>query len=157
MKEFLTVKGLRTAYHISGTGKQVLLLHGWGCDLQIFKSLQTHLSQRFQVCALDFPGFGESDEPLSAWGTHDYADYVKEFMVAVGFDNPILLGHSFGCRISIVLGAQLPIEKMILVGGAGIKPQRSFKYHFKVASYKILKRVLLFSPDQQDRCLDIWH
>ncbi|MFN0215548.1 MAG: alpha/beta fold hydrolase [Saprospiraceae bacterium] len=144
MKEFLTVKGLRTAYQISGAGKQLLLLHGWGCDLEIFKSLQSQLSERFKVCALDFPGFGQSEEPLSTWGTHEYAEFVKEFMQAVGFDNPILLGHSFGGRVSIVLGAELPIEKMIITGGAGIKPQRTLKYHFKVYAYKIMKRILLF-------------
>lgn len=144
MKEFLIIQSLRTAYKIVGSGKQVLLLHGWGCDLETLNPIQVHLSRRYQVCALDLPGFGNTDEPPTVWGANEYADFVKVFLNTIGFDDPIILGHSFGGRVSIVLGAQMPVNKMVLVGSAGIKPTRSFKYHLKVISYKFVKHITMF-------------
>lgn len=144
MKYFVTVNGLRTAYHVSGAGNNLLMLHGWGCDMRTMSAVEQHLSQRYKVWTFDFPGFGESEEPKEVWGTFEYADFVATLMQQLGIESPVLLGHSFGGRVSIALAEKMDIQKMMLVGSAGVKPARSWRYYAKVYSYKIAKKLLNF-------------
>jgi pimeloyl-ACP methyl ester carboxylesterase len=39
------------------------LLHGWGANIKTFDPVHKHLEKHFKVYSLDFPGFGESEEP----------------------------------------------------------------------------------------------
>jgi pimeloyl-ACP methyl ester carboxylesterase len=144
MKSFVTVHGLRTAYRVSGAGENLLMLHGWGCNMQTMLAAEQHLSQRYKVWTFDFPGFGESEEPKDTWGTFEYADFVIALAQQLGIESPVLLGHSFGGRVSIVLAEKMGVQKMVLVGSAGIKPVRSWRYYAKVYSYKAIKKLLNF-------------
>ena len=104
------------------------------------------LSPKYTVVAMDMPGFGESDEPPSAWCVDDYADFVVEFLKDYGRDKVMLLGHSFGGRVIIKLNSRtdLPFEitKVILVDSAGIMPPKSNKKSLRTYYYKAGKAVL---------------
>jgi pimeloyl-ACP methyl ester carboxylesterase len=142
----VTIKGLTTNYEISGEGKEILMLHGWGARIESFKPLVDYFSQFFKVVTLDFPGFGKTSTPKEVWGIEDYSDFTAEFIGKLGIKNPILLGHSFGGRVIIhMLGNnKIEAEKVILVDSAGIKPRRNLYYYLKVYSFKLVKNVLLF-------------
>ena len=128
-------------YEISGTGTPILLLHGWGANIESFRPIINSLSKDFKVISLDFPGFGNSPEPNQPIGIFKYADITEKFIKNLNIENPILLGHSFGGRISIILGSKLKTKKIILVDSAGIKPKRSTKYYIKIYTYKFLKKL----------------
>lgn len=152
----INIEGLDLNYICEGKGDDVLILHGWGASIQAMLAIHNHLKDRFKVYTLDLPGFGESDEPKEVWGSHDYADFVKKFMDKVGIKEVILIGHSHGGRISIVLGSEYPelVKKMVLIGSAGIIPKRKPKYYFKVYSFKALKQIynlLFFYIDKEKR------
>jgi len=129
-------------YSVSGQGADVVLLHGWGCSLDIWKGVISGLESRFRVWAIDFPGFGRSPAPQSVWDVETYTRSFEEFVRAAGIDDPVLIGHSFGGRIAIRYASRNPVSKMVLVDAAGIKPRRSAGYYFKVYSFKLLKKVL---------------
>ena len=130
-------------YRVSGTGAQsVILLHGWGCDLHIFDVLHNQLANHFTVFTLDLPGFGKSSEPPTVWGIEDYTAHLEAFVEAKNIANPILIGHSFGGRMSILYASRNPVKKIILAGSAGVKPTRSLSWYAKVYSYKTAKNVL---------------
>lgn len=59
-----------------------------------------------------------------------------------GIERPVLMGHSFGGRIAIVMASRTPVEKVVLVDAAGIKPRRSLRYYVKVYSFKAAKWLL---------------
>ena len=101
------------------------------------------LSENFKVWLVDLPGFGKSDLPPESWDVYSYADFVKKLADALKITDPILIGHSFGGRLSIILAAKklLNPPKIILVDSAGIKPKRGADYYFKVYTYKLMKRV----------------
>ncbi len=141
MEYQINLCGVNVNYHVTGLGKPVVLLHGWGCNLYIFKDLQAFLSQHFQVYAIDFPGFGKSDCPSYAWGNKEYADMLKFFLTTLTIEKPILLGHSFGGRVAIQVAVDISLNKLILVGSAGIKPARKFSYYLKVYFFKTVKQV----------------
>ena len=97
----MMVCGVKTAYRHTGSGRDVILLHGWGQNMYMMSAIETHLSPHFSVWNLDFPGFGESDEPPVPWGMEEYTGFLSEFIRQNGIEEPILIGHSFGCRAAI--------------------------------------------------------
>jgi pimeloyl-ACP methyl ester carboxylesterase len=152
---FATINTLKVHYHVSGAGHDLLLLHGWGTDLTAFTPVHSHLETSFRVYSLDFPGFGQSDPPPSVWGTQEYADFVRQFLKEFHMTNPILIGHSFGGRISIRLASTESIPKVILVDSAGIRPRRSWTYYLKVSFYKSMKAVVTTLPIVKDHAEQI--
>ena len=45
-----------------GKGKDVVLLHGWGQNIEMMQPIGDILSSNYRVTILDFPGFGKSKE-----------------------------------------------------------------------------------------------
>ena len=72
---------------------------------------------QFKVYALDLPGFGESQLPKEVFDSADYARIVKKFIDMMGIEGHILIGHSFGGKLSILLANKYPsmVEKMVLI------------------------------------------
>lgn len=138
---FTNIKGLKVHYEVHGEGHPIVLLHGWGTSLRLYDSVMEYLQKNFKVYALDFPGFGLSEEPGDVWSVYDYADMTEDFLDEMNIKNPILMGHSFGGRISIILGAKRAIKKIILVDAAGVKPPRGADYYAKVYFYKAMRTV----------------
>ncbi|MES0337621.1 MAG: alpha/beta hydrolase [Candidatus Magnetobacterium sp. LHC-1] len=122
----------------------MLLLHGWASSLDSFVSVQRYLSSKFKVYAIDFPGFGKSEEPKEIWGTEDYCTFLEAFMEKMNIAKPIIIGHSFGGRVAIRLALKKKADKLILIDSAGIRPKRTAKYYFKVYSYKLAKYMLKY-------------
>ncbi len=140
----ITAHGVGVNYAASGTGPPVLLLHGWGANAESFAAVQAFLTRRFSAYALDLPGFGSSDEPPDTWVLDDYAQTVEEFAGQLGLRDAVVIGHSFGGRVAIKLGARkhLAITKMVLVDSAGIRPRRPVSYYVRVYAYKAIKGAL---------------
>ncbi|WLD93915.1 alpha/beta fold hydrolase [Alkalihalobacillus sp. AL-G] len=134
--------GINVNYRVSGEGRSILLLHGWGTSLQSFESVHNFLEKNFKVYSIDFPGFGESPEPPEPWDVKNYTDMLGQFITELNIENPILMGHSFGGRISIRYATDHPVHKIILVDSAGVKPKRKMDYYVKVYTYKFFKNIL---------------
>ena len=97
------------------------------------------LEERFHVINVDFAGFGQSDEPQEVWGVEEYTRSLEAIAKAEGVENPILVGHSFGGRVSIVYASRNKTRKVILTDAAGVKPKRPLSYYRKVYTFKLLK------------------
>lgn len=139
----IKIDGINLNYQKSGKkGKTVLLLHGWGQNMQMMSFIADFLKPHFIVYNFDLPGFGQSDEPTRAYSVEDYADLLYEFVTKKKIDNPIIIGHSFGCRIAIRYAYKHPVHKMVLTGAAGIKDKRGVDYYFRVYTYKLGKKIL---------------
>lgn len=140
---FFDYKGIKIYYQISGQGRDLLLLHGWGCTHSIFDAFMPDFLLSHRVIALDFPGFGESGEPLQVWGVEEYTCMLEAFCAGLGIINPSIVCHSFGGRVAILFASRNDVGRMIFADVAGIKPRRSLCYHLKVWSYKFVKFLLL--------------
>ena len=136
-----TYDGIELAYSIEGEGDTIILLHGWGCDRNIWKATREMLVDHFRVLSIDFAGFGLSHEPNTVWGVEEYTRSVEALALEEGIENPILVGHSFGGRVSIVFASRNKTRKIILTDAAGVKPKRSLTYYRKVYTYKLLKHL----------------
>ncbi|MDF2921913.1 MAG: alpha/beta hydrolase family protein [Paenibacillaceae bacterium] len=138
----IMIDGIGVNYTVAGSGRDVLLLHGWGASLQSYTFILESLVPKFRVFALDLPGFGASGEPSVPWGVDEYYRCIARFIELAGINNPVIIGHSHGGRIAIRYAADNPVHKLVLVDAAGIKPKRSFKYYLRVYSYKSVKHLL---------------
>lgn len=90
------------------------------------------------IYALDLPGFGASAVPKTGLSIGDYAEIVAKFIEKLSLKNVILVGHSFGGRITIKLAATHPelISKIVLVDSAGLilnVKQRKFRQNIAKA------------------------
>jgi len=142
---FIEIKGIKTHYEVSGLGYDVILLPGWGQNTEMMKAIANNLVNYFKVYNLDWPNFssGLSGDLNRVYDTDDYCEYLKEFIDRLEIKKPIIIGHSFGCRIAIRYAAKYQnVYKMVLTGAAGLKPKRGIDYYFKVYSYKLMKKII---------------
>lgn len=140
----INIDGINTNYIDVGTGKIVLLLHGWGSNIMLFNSMISALQGNYRVVALDMPGFGSTDEPPAPMDVDDYTDFVTKFIKLLKLDDFHILGHSFGGRVIIKMlnrKNDFKIDKVLLVDAAGIKPKKSFKVQMKVKSFKLARKL----------------
>lgn len=140
----LEIKGINIFYERErGENLPVLILHGWGCDVNVMRRIFYFLAQRgHDVVSVDLPGFGRSGMPRSDYTIFDYSSLIEELIKTL-FRRPVaLLGHSFGGRIAIILGSSPLIDRLILVAAAGMKPRRRPSYYIRLARYKLITKVL---------------
>lgn len=140
---FFSYEGLNIFYDIQGDGPDLLLLHGWGCSHEIFNAFSPQWALSHRVIGIDFPGFGQSDEPTRVWGIEDYTKMVEALCAHLNVVKPSIVCHSFGGRVSILFASRNEVSSMIFADAAGIKPHRSLKYKIKVGTYKFTKWWLL--------------
>ncbi len=141
MDKYIKLQGVNLHYRQSGDGEPVILMHGWGADLNSLSLFERVGSEHNTVYNLDMPGFGKSEEPSGPWGVEEYTLMLEDFVHTLGIENPIILGHSFGGRIAILFASRNTVNRLVLVDAAGIKPRRNIKYYFKVYSYKLAKAI----------------
>lgn len=148
----VVVDGILTSYQIFGEkkGKTLLILHGWKRSFIEWLSVASELSQKYQIVLVDLPGFGQTACPKSIFSTYDYADFIVHFLDKLDIKKVTLIGHSFGGRIGIILGARTKrVEKLILVDAAGIE-KRSAIAKVKIRFFKAVKTLL---PKKLVECL----
>ncbi len=135
----IKVKNVDVNYIQYGEGKDILLLHGWGQNIEMMKPLGDNFCDRFRITILDFPGFGNSNEPDYDWSISDYSLMLEEFTKRLDIKKPIIMGHSFGGRVAIRYSANHPIEKLILFGSPCIRIQEKLPLY--VVILKKLKQL----------------
>lgn len=138
-KMFKRIKNVDINYIDYGEGKNtIVLLHGWGQNIEMMKPVGDGLKNN-RIVIIDLPGFGNSPEPDSIWSMYDYADAVKELLDKLKIDNPILIGHSFGGKISLIYASKYKTNKLVLFGSPYKKEIQ--KVSTKTKILKSLKKV----------------
>jgi pimeloyl-ACP methyl ester carboxylesterase len=77
----------------------VLLVHGWGCSIYVFRFTMPALAAAgFRAIAIDLKGHGLSDKPQQAeeYTIDALVEHLREVLDALGLDHPALAGHSMG-------------------------------------------------------------
>lgn len=140
----VVIDGLNINYTDIGEGTPVLLLHGWGSSCEVYTGFINILKNRCRLVAPDFPGCGKSDTMAEPWDLEKYCDFVLKFMAAVGLDNPIMMGHSHGGRVTLYMTAtgMVSPKKIVLLDAAGLIPKKTFKQKYRAKSFKAIKAVL---------------
>lgn len=166
-KKEVTILNQALHYIEIGEGTPLVILHGWGSSAQVMRPLAQVLSAHHRCYVLDLPGFGNSPAPHSAWAVSDYADFVAQFIEEIVGKKSDLLVHSFGGRITLKLlertWSKTWIGKVLITGGAGMKPRRTWRFYYRKYLGKTLKAPFLILPKSlqekglnQLRKTDLW-
>lgn len=118
----------------------ILILHGWGLSGNKYAETQKLLEEKgYKVYAPDLPGFGYVEMLNGSMVLDDYVFFVKKFIEREKLKKVILIGHSFGGRVSVKFAVKYPemVEKLILTGAPLLRPKLGFK------KYVISKTALL--------------
>jgi pimeloyl-ACP methyl ester carboxylesterase len=109
------------AFDRLGSGPPLVLLHGLGLSRRSWDAVVPVLAQRFDVIAVDLPGFGESAplppdaEPTPA----ALAATVGELLDGLRIDRPHVVGNSLGGWVALELAGVRPVASLTLLSPAG--------------------------------------
>ncbi len=111
-----------TDYSRTGQGEPLVLLHWLGSSRSAWDPVIPALAQRFDVIAVDLPGFGTSPplpagvEPSPAELAADVAGLLDD----LGIDRPHLAGNSLGGWVAMELAKIRPVRSVTLLSPAGL-------------------------------------
>jgi pimeloyl-ACP methyl ester carboxylesterase len=107
---FLDVAGGRLHYTDTGSGPAIVMIHGLAGQLRNFSYiLPDHLIDSHRVIAVDRPGSGYSTATAGTTpGLIAQAAMVAELIVALGLDQPLVVGHSLGGAVALALALDRP-------------------------------------------------
>jgi pimeloyl-ACP methyl ester carboxylesterase len=152
---------------VFGTGRPVLMLHGWNRAGRDLKPLAQLLSRDRSVHLVDLPGFGASplpeepvlnsgvhasgapslpisSVPVSAWGTYEYGELMVRYLQSLGINSCDLIGHSFGGRICLRIASRYQdlVGSMVLIGSHGLQLPKPFKAAIRSSLLKALRSII---------------
>jgi pimeloyl-ACP methyl ester carboxylesterase len=118
----LEIKGHRIHYLKAGSGPPVVLLHGGASDSRDWLPTMGPLGHRFTFYAPDLIGFGQSERKRDGYYLTDFIEFTEEFINTLGLENPDMVGHSFGGRISagVAVRDRVKIRRLVLVDASGL-------------------------------------
>lgn len=133
----------------------IVFLHGWGMNKEIFDSIIAKMENPCDILTLDFFGFGMSSEPKKYFDTYEYAYHIFVLLKKLNIKKIILVGHSFGGRISLLLSSLFDVDiyAQILTSSAGINTL-SIKKKINIFRYKFCKTLVkrrLLNPKYLDK------
>lgn len=132
-------------YKIYGSNKKgcIVLLHGWGQNIEMMDMLGHPFEKEFQIIVLDLPGFGKTPEPDHSFSIEEYANVLHKLLEKENITNPILVGHSFGGRIAIKYASMYKVKKIVLLS-APFRPSKK-KTSYKSKIYNFVKKYKCFN------------
>ena len=138
-----------SARHFDDKRKSLFFIHGSGADHTIWVNQYTKMGEDFNIAAIDLPGHGQS-EGKGAQDVFLYAEWIGKVIDKLFLNKPVLIGHSLGAAIGLVVaiqngdklsgvvpvggGARMPVNEMIL-GSLKMAPASviSFAARFSVS------------------------
>jgi pimeloyl-ACP methyl ester carboxylesterase len=122
--------------HIIIDMRTILFLHGWGGAGGSFAPVAKYFSNFYNTLSPDMPC-----PPADIWTLDDYVSYIEDILQKNSVTRCHIVAHSFGARVAVLLAARNPglTDKMVVTGGAGLKPRFNLCVWLKIKLYKVFK------------------
>ncbi len=130
--EFVEAGGRRLCFLKMGDGDRppIVMLHGFGGDLNNWMFNQPMLAAERTTYALDLPGHGQSAKEVGGGTVDALTLSVIAWMEAVEVDRAHLVGHSMGGAVALNLALNEPhrVASLTLVAPAALGPEINNDY-----------------------------
>jgi len=115
VRDTVHLKDAQINYEVAGSGKSVVLIHGWANNLRAWDDQFISLSDSFQVIRYDRRGFGRSTALPDI--TADPAD-LRDLLDTLGLSTAYLVGHSAGTEVALGFALAYPqrVAGIVLYG-----------------------------------------
>lgn len=120
-------------------GKTIVLLHGWGQNIDMMKPIGDRFAKDFDIVIFDLPGFGNSSEPKEFFSCYDYVELIHKALEELKVEKPIIIGHSFGGKLGLLYASIYETEKLVCLASPFCKEIQ--KVTMKARLLKTLKKV----------------
>lgn len=108
MKKDLLIDNTRIFYTDDGSGKTIVLLHGYLESLEIWNSFYKILAKEYRVLRFDIPGHGES-EIISEHHTMEIlASNISKALKKLEVKKCFMIGHSMGGYVTLMFHKLYP-------------------------------------------------
>jgi pyruvate dehydrogenase E2 component (dihydrolipoamide acetyltransferase) len=128
----IEVGGRRMRYLKMGEaeGSPVVLIHGFGGDLNSWLFSQPALAQKRPVYAIDLPGHGGSSKQVDGGDLAFLASAVFGLLNVLEIGSAHLVGHSLGGAVALELALSHPgcVKSLTLIAPAGLGPEINIEY-----------------------------
>ena len=137
----MKIRGINLNYERYGNikGESIVLLHGWGQNIEMMKPIGDNFQKDFDIIIFDLPGFGKSDEPTTVWSCYDYVELIHETLEELKVKNPIVIGHSFGGKLGLIYSSRYSVNKLVCLASPYCREIK--KVSLKVKVLKFMKKV----------------
>jgi len=116
---FITANNINLHYVTQGSGRLMLMLHGFPEFWYSWRHQIPEFAQDYQVVALDLRGYNESDKPeaKSAYVMAEFIKDIEKVIQELGYEKCILVGHDWGGAIAWSFAYKYPemVEKLIVM------------------------------------------
>ncbi|GAB1439906.1 alpha/beta hydrolase [Providencia sp.] len=160
---YLKVSGQRIHYVTLGEGEPVLLIPGWPQTWYTWRYVMTELANNgYMAIAVDPPGTGYSDRPISGYDTGTVAATLHKMMKQLGYDQYAVVGHDIGMWVGYAMASDYPasIKKIALAEAVipGLAPAPSlfvapeeniFLWHFMFNQVNDLPEMLTAGKESE--------
>ncbi|MCB0620614.1 MAG: alpha/beta hydrolase, partial [Saprospiraceae bacterium] len=94
----------------------LLFIHGWNINKEYWQAQIDHFCPRYQVVAIDLPGFGKSGRNRSNWAIEVYGRDILQIIRTLELKNVVLIGHSMSGDVMLEAARQDPSAMIGLIG-----------------------------------------
>lgn len=99
--KFAEYKNAEIAYSDEGSGKVIVLLHGFLENSKMWQFLEPTLAKYFRVICIDLLGHGKSESVGYVHTMEEMADAVYEVLQHLQIEKATFIGHSMGGYVSL--------------------------------------------------------
>ncbi|MBH8576726.1 alpha/beta fold hydrolase [Nostocaceae cyanobacterium CENA369] len=117
-----TWQGYKIQYTVMGTGRPLLLVHGFGASIGHWrKNIPVLANAGYKVFALDLLGFGGSEKAPINYSVEVWVELLKDFWATHIQEPAVLIGNSIGALLSLIVLAEHPeiAAGGVLINSAG--------------------------------------
>lgn len=109
MPKIVLRSGVRLHYQQIGTGPDVVMVHGITGNLAAWHlHIVPALSDGLRILTYDLRGHGYSDTPPTGYSPDDMATDLADLLDALGLEQVVVIGHSYGADIALYFAAGHP-------------------------------------------------
>ncbi len=134
----IDLAGVKVHFVEAGKGPPLLFLHGLGGSWKDWSATLPAFAANYRVIAVDFPGFGDSDQPEVRYSVEWLTDVMEKFILERKLEGLNLVGHSMGGLVALDLAARpgSRVKRLIVTDAVGIGDKAEF------ISYAMTKKIM---------------